>query len=53
LDESKLVGSLFDGSGKEGVDVSDPDGVAAEELVAGAAREGRRKKKVREKQKRR
>jgi hypothetical protein len=31
LEESELVSSLFDGSGKKGVDGSDPDGVAAEE----------------------
>ena len=35
-----MVGSLFDGAGKEGEDGSDPDGVAAEERVAGTGGEG-------------
>jgi hypothetical protein len=35
-----VVGSLFDGAVKEAEDGSDPDGVAAEEQVAGTGRHG-------------
>lgn len=40
FEESEVVGSLFDGAGKEAEDGYDPDGVAAEEQVAGTGRHG-------------